>query len=72
MKDNGLKARIAKEVEANQKKIKKELEKQDVLRRKAKTLKWANTRLNRRACCQKSDHDPGCTRFWALANTSPS
>ncbi|GJS25073.1 gag-pol polyprotein [Tanacetum coccineum] len=30
MKDNGLKARIAKEVEANQKRIKKELEKQHV------------------------------------------
>ncbi|GKF55161.1 hypothetical protein Tco_0165501, partial [Tanacetum coccineum] len=34
MKDNGLKARIAKEVEANQKRIKKELEKQHVFRRK--------------------------------------
>ncbi|GJZ58543.1 ferritin-3, chloroplastic [Tanacetum coccineum] len=34
MNDNGLKARIAKEVEANQKRIKKELEKQHVLKRK--------------------------------------
>ncbi|GJV79419.1 retrovirus-related pol polyprotein from transposon TNT 1-94 [Tanacetum coccineum] len=34
MKDNRLKASITKEVEANQKRIKKEFEKQDVLRRK--------------------------------------
>ncbi|GJR34274.1 beta-galactosidase 3 [Tanacetum coccineum] len=36
MNDNGLKARIAKEVEANQKRIKKELEKHHVLKQKVK------------------------------------
>nr|GEU62490.1 MAK10-like protein [Tanacetum cinerariifolium] len=39
MNDNGLKARIAKEDEANQKRMKKELEKQDVLRDFAKPIK---------------------------------
>ncbi|GJR62607.1 Rop guanine nucleotide exchange factor 3-like protein [Tanacetum coccineum] len=38
MNDNGLKARIAKEVEANKKRIKKELEKQHVLKRKVEAI----------------------------------